>query len=511
MAIAYHPETGLNVPQVAVWMVFLVIFLDTIGATISTPALPYYAQRFGCTNGQIGYLFGAWSATSTVFAPLMGRLADVVGRRTVLLMSLIGAGTAALAQGFAPNYWVLLGARAFSGVWAAVGSTAQVYMADACSPSALPTYLARLSAVPGLAMIFGPGLGGGLSKFGLNVPIIVDGCVSLFASTLVAMYLPESVAWLASKEKTKEKDEEDEATPLKARTVAAPTTTQREATAASLWLLCGSQLFNGITFSTIVSMLALSLDAKLGFDALEVGYVFVSLALVMVLSSVWITPRIQNKFGVHNSAVWATVITGIALLAFAEASTIVPVLLALMGARAAQSLRGASFGTIVTRTTTIETRGVTLARVQLFLNAGRLIGPVVSGHIADTDVIRLPWYLAAIASFISAVLLAATTRSHEPRPGAAPRGLLRGYTDIRGSDRELRDECPTDDDVKELGEYMADLLTRRHYQWVSRKEATHHMLEALLPELHTDSAGHIDDLDKLMKHADLLGAEFRHQ
>jgi hypothetical protein len=45
--------------------------------------------------------------------------------------------------------------------------------------------MAKLSAVPGAAMVFGPGLGGGLSKFGLNVPIIIDGLLSFCGAALV--------------------------------------------------------------------------------------------------------------------------------------------------------------------------------------------------------------------------------------------------------------------------------------------------------------------------------------
>ncbi|KAJ8599089.1 hypothetical protein CTAYLR_008880 [Chrysophaeum taylorii] len=436
MAPTYDPHTGLNVPVVAVYLVFLVIFLDTIGATISTPALPYYAAKFGCTNAQIGYLFGAWSLTSTCFAPILGRLADVVGRRTVLLMSLVGAGAAAIAQGVAPNYSVLLLARGFSGIWAAVGSTAQVYLADSCSPAMLPIYMARLSSVPGLAMIFGPGLGGGLSKFGLNVPIIVDGCVSLFSSILVLVYMPESVAWLASQSKEKSEDKNPtETSPLHAAEGGATVDTVVEEPPKppdthhkTLALLCLSQMFNGITFSTIVSMLAVSLAAKLDFDALRVGYTFVGLAVVMVFTAVWLTPVAQKKLGIEQAAVLATVVTAVALVWFALADTVLTVLLALAVSRCAQSLRGASFGTIVTQATTIQTRGTTLARVQLFLNGGRLIGPLVAGNLANFDPERAPWYLAAAASFVSAALLQATVKIQPAQ--TAPAGHGRHVEDL---------------------------------------------------------------------------------
>ena len=81
--IVFDAETGLAVPMVGIWMVYLTIFMDTLASTISSPVLPYYARVFNATNAQIGYLFAAWSFTSTIFVPLLGTLADRIGRRTV--------------------------------------------------------------------------------------------------------------------------------------------------------------------------------------------------------------------------------------------------------------------------------------------------------------------------------------------------------------------------------------------------------------------------------------------
>ena len=89
---------------------------------------------------------------------------------------------------------MMLFARGFSGIWAAVGSTCNVYLTDVASPEAFKTYSSKLSVVPGAAMLFGPTIGGGLSTFGLNVPIIFDGTVTLIAAGLVWIYLPE-VSW----------------------------------------------------------------------------------------------------------------------------------------------------------------------------------------------------------------------------------------------------------------------------------------------------------------------------
>ena len=48
-----------------------------------------------------------------------------------------------------------MAARAFSGVWAAVGSTAQVYLADVANAEMLPHYMAQLGAMTPAAQVPG--------------------------------------------------------------------------------------------------------------------------------------------------------------------------------------------------------------------------------------------------------------------------------------------------------------------------------------------------------------------
>ena len=55
------------------------------------PLLPFYAQEFHATPLQIGLLFSSYSLTQLLFAPLLGRLSDRVGRRPVLLASIAGS------------------------------------------------------------------------------------------------------------------------------------------------------------------------------------------------------------------------------------------------------------------------------------------------------------------------------------------------------------------------------------------------------------------------------------
>src|SRR5690349_4122614 len=82
--------------------VFLTILLDLVGFGMILPHLTFYAQEFHATPIQIGLLFSSYSLTQLLFAPLLGRLSDRVGRRPVLLASIAGGALSYVLFALAP-------------------------------------------------------------------------------------------------------------------------------------------------------------------------------------------------------------------------------------------------------------------------------------------------------------------------------------------------------------------------------------------------------------------------
>merc|ERR1719389_919662 len=95
----------------------------------------------------------------------------------------------------ASSFSALVGARLFFGIWSNSMVTAQVYLSDVSSGLARSNCMAQLTSIKQLSMFFGPGAGGVLSKYGLNVPILVNGLASSIASLFVYLFLVESPAW----------------------------------------------------------------------------------------------------------------------------------------------------------------------------------------------------------------------------------------------------------------------------------------------------------------------------
>ena len=88
----------------------------TSGATLLYPALPVLAADLHVDKSQIGLAMAAYTLPAVVLAPLFGILADLRGRRRMLIFGLGLFGLAGGAAAFAPSYPWFLGLRVLQGI-----------------------------------------------------------------------------------------------------------------------------------------------------------------------------------------------------------------------------------------------------------------------------------------------------------------------------------------------------------------------------------------------------------
>src|SRR5205085_313756 len=98
LALDEAVRTGRARPGDTVLLVaFLVVSIDLLGFGIVLPLVPRYADTFlaGYPETEkgvvIGLLYSSFSLMQFVFSPVWGRVSDRVGRRPILLMSLLGS------------------------------------------------------------------------------------------------------------------------------------------------------------------------------------------------------------------------------------------------------------------------------------------------------------------------------------------------------------------------------------------------------------------------------------
>jgi MFS family permease len=107
-------------------VLMLSVFTVSMGYGILLPLLPYLIERWLGTGGaaaqvsrSTGLLTGLYTLSLFLFAPVWGRVSDRYGRRTILLIGLIGFSATMLTFAFIENLTAVYAERFLSGMFAA--------------------------------------------------------------------------------------------------------------------------------------------------------------------------------------------------------------------------------------------------------------------------------------------------------------------------------------------------------------------------------------------------------
>jgi MFS transporter, DHA1 family, tetracycline resistance protein len=364
--------------------VFLTILLDLIGFGMILPLLPFYAQELHASPFQIGLLFSSYSLTQLLFAPLLGRLSDRVGRRPVLLASIAGGAASYLLFALAPNYGVLLLARSLSGLAAANYAIAQAYMADVSAPEERSKAMGLVGAAFGLGFVLGPALGGLLahagtwSGLGHRIVPLTAAALSTINLMIALFGLPESLSpelrrgavarggsWLGLSD---------------LRTVA------RGGPLRGLMVLFFLVMF---CFSIMETTLALFCQERFGFGVRETSWLFVFVGVVLVVVQGGLLGRLVRRFGERS-----LILSGIVLMALGL--VLLPVtpkalhpalshlgllLLSLLLLAVGQGMHNPSSLGLLSRLTDERSQGGTIGLSRSFGALARTLGPAVGTWI----------------------------------------------------------------------------------------------------------------------------------
>jgi EmrB/QacA subfamily drug resistance transporter len=157
------------------------VFAGALDLGVLSPALAQIAKVFAVAPRDVAWLFTLYLLANVASIPVMGKLSDSYGRRSlyIICVSIFAAGSVLAIA--APNFSVLLIARAIQAIGAGgIFPVAAAAIADCIPAERRGSALGLLGAVWGLAMIAGPSAGGIITHFfswrwifAANVPLAI--------------------------------------------------------------------------------------------------------------------------------------------------------------------------------------------------------------------------------------------------------------------------------------------------------------------------------------------------
>ena len=379
-------------------VIFVTVFIDLVGFGIVIPVLPLYAERFGASPLVIGCLLGAYSLMQFIFAPILGKLSDRVGRRPVLLLSMIGTSIGFFLMGCARTLWLLFIARIIDGVTGGNISTAQAYIADVTPTHQRSRGMGLIGAAFGLGFIFGPALGGLLSRVSLAAPFFF--AAALAAGNAVAVYflLPES---LSMEQRSR------------AREHASIAQTFKE---TKSWLLAAVMVTYFLTtmaFSLLTATYSLFTERRFGYGATQNGYIFAAQGVLGAVIQGALLGWLLKVFTDKRLIVAGTLFLAVSLVVLPISATVVMLLTATAGIGIGHSLIAAPLNGLASKQVSDTSQGRVLGLMQSSASLARIIGPVLGGWLLGHDAGalsiqfgRTPYWTSGAVMLVALVLAA---------------------------------------------------------------------------------------------------------
>ena len=386
--------------------------INLIGFSIVIPLLTRYitgALHVPKTDPRVdldnGLLLSSYALMQFVFAPIWGRLSDHIGRKPILIASLLGDVVFYALFGLAQHSIELqFASRLLAGIFSSGSlAVAQAYIADVTPPEHRAVGLGMIGAAFGIGFVVGPAIGGLLQQFDLGLPLYVASGIALLNAVFVFKYLPES------------------------RTPSAPSVSGHAAhlTPAARLAHMAQGLFGPLGFLYVLTFLITFAVACMEgaftpyiahFYASEddaarsAGLCFTYIGILMVLVQGGAIRPLRKRF-----AEWQLILVGVALMVVGfwlwPAARTIPLLLAgpILAVSIGSALNAPSLRALVSRLSPQDSQGATLGLAASFDSLARAIGPGFGGWLAGAHGLASPYYFAA--AIMTVALLWAVTQA----------------------------------------------------------------------------------------------------
>jgi DHA1 family tetracycline resistance protein-like MFS transporter len=179
------------------WIIVGIVMLNSIGFSVVLPLLPFLVGKYLPSQQVVvgmSILMSVFAACTFFAAPVFGALSDRYGRKSILIISLLGSVIGYILFGIGGALWVLFLGRIIDGLTAGNISTLFAYISDSTEPEERTKWFGYIGAVMGIGKIGGPALGGLLGSIALGLPFFVTAGLIFLSSLAVYFLLPESLA-----------------------------------------------------------------------------------------------------------------------------------------------------------------------------------------------------------------------------------------------------------------------------------------------------------------------------
>ena len=267
-------------------VLMITAFIDMAGVLMVIPLLPFYAKSMGAGGFVVGALIASFAIAQLLSAPMWGRFSDKYGRRPALLIGLGASAIAYVIFAYSDSILLLFLSRIVQGAGGGTVGVIQAYVTDAVEPKDRARALGWLSAATNAGVAIGPVIGSASTHLSHRAPGLLAAVLCVINIVFAAKYLVESHDMVEAKKHTQKKGRSREA-------VWHVITNSRDPKSRLIWIYAiGMGAFMGMN-----AILALFLAARFGVTEKTIGYFYLYIGVISIVTRAGILGRMVDKYG----------------------------------------------------------------------------------------------------------------------------------------------------------------------------------------------------------------------
>jgi MFS family permease len=388
-----------------IWVLSIISFFVSIGFGIIGPAIPLLAKQFGVGAFMAGLAISAFAAFRLLSALGCGALVGRLGERTVLATGLVIQATTSILAGLAPSFELLVTFRAIGGIGSAAFSISSMILLLRLAPQDKRGRAMGIYQGGGImGSIAGPAIGGVLAEITPRLPLLVYGGFLLLAAGVgLAKLTPLASHESAPIEESLQAEDVEDNIAVLEPVAASDGRAQVPLGPAYLACLLANFASGWVFYGMRNSLLPLFINEDLNKSAAWTGLAFFLAAIVQgltLLRAGWVADIFGRRIAL---LLGLSIGLGSLLVIALPISALVPMMTFGIGAAFMATAPAALLGDIAH-----GRGGKIIAIFSMMSDFGAIMGPVVSGIVADQYSYQAAFVLSAgviVLALIPALML----------------------------------------------------------------------------------------------------------
>ncbi len=263
----------------AVWAVFFASIIAFMGIGLVDPILPAIAKNLHATPSEVTLLFTSYNAVMAVAMLITGVISSRLGIKWTLLSGIIIIAIFSALGGMSNGIWNLVGLRGGWGLGNALFVATALAAIVSLSSSGIAKAIVLYEAAVGLGISVGPLLGGWLGGISWRGPFLGVAALMMIAFIFLISFMPKTTNENTVTTKTSLLD------PFRALKH------------RSLLIFGISAALYNFGFFTLLAFAPFVMN----LDEHGLGFVFLGWGILLAITSVFMAPSLQERFGTVKS------------------------------------------------------------------------------------------------------------------------------------------------------------------------------------------------------------------